>query len=64
MKLPLNDHSKPRWHAVLLFVLSISLYSQDPALSQGRHSDVMVTVMKYKIVALSAGGSGGKNHSE
>ncbi len=60
MKLPINDHSIPRQHAVLLFVLLTSLCGQDPALSQGRHSDVMVTVMKDKIVALSAGGSGGE----
>ena len=60
MKLPINDRSIPRRHAVLLFVLSVSLCSQDPASSQSRHSDVMVAVMKDKIVALSASGSGGE----
>ena len=60
MKLFSKDHLIPERHAIVLFVLLTSLCGQDPALSQGRHSDVMVTVTKDKIVALSSSGSGGE----
>lgn len=60
MKLCSNDRSIPRHYVIILFALLTSLFGQDPVLSQGRHSDVMVTVMKDKVVALSASGSGGE----
>ena len=48
------------WSITRLTVLIAAVLSGSYAFGQGRHSDVMVTVLKDKIVALSAGGSGGE----
>jgi len=50
--------TRPRTTILLTLLLALDCHS--PGYSQSRHSDVMVTVMKDKIVALSAGGSGGE----